>query len=107
MPDVTMYAFGSRGPVQTTYSGLVVPAPGSNTVSVDIRDIATMTREGYTLTGGANNLGATADPTASSDSSQGYGPGSVWINTAYPRVWICNSGVVGAASWTLLFQHPA
>ena len=48
-----------------------------------------------------NNLTATTDPLVTSDSSQGYGPGSVWINNAAGamRWWECLSAGLGAAVW--------
>jgi hypothetical protein len=47
-----------------------------------------------------SNLTATTDPTAANDSTQGYGIGSVWINTTIWRVWECMSAAVGAAVWS-------
>lgn len=46
-----------------------------------------------------NNFAATADPTASNDISQGYTPGSVWINTTANKAFICLSSAAGAAVW--------
>lgn len=48
-----------------------------------------------------NFITATVDPTASNDSTQGYKPSSIWVNTtATPkRVFICSSNTVGAAVW--------
>jgi len=105
MPKITMYSFaGNHQPVQTTYSGLVTPA-ADGSVLVDLRDQSTMMREGYSVGASVNNLTATTDPTVASDSSAGYGPGSVWINTTVPRVWTCTSAALSAAVWTLSFQQ--
>ena len=47
-----------------------------------------------------HNLSAVTDPGVSNDSSAGYGPGSIWINTVLGRVWGCVSNAVGAAVWS-------
>ena len=49
-----------------------------------------------------NNLTATTDPGASNDNTQGYGVGSVWINTTSTalRWWECISAATGAAQWS-------
>jgi hypothetical protein len=47
-----------------------------------------------------NNFAATADPTATDDSSKGYSAGSVWLNTTNGKVFVCGSATAGAASWT-------
>lgn len=46
-----------------------------------------------------NNFAATADPTVSNDVTQGYSAGSVWINTADGRAFLCYSAAKGAAVW--------
>lgn len=46
-----------------------------------------------------NNFAATADPTTANDSTQGYSPGSVWINTADGRAFLCYDATPGAAVW--------
>jgi len=48
-----------------------------------------------------SNLAATTDPGVSNDGTQGYGPGSVWINTTNGRVWIALTTATGAAAWAL------
>jgi hypothetical protein len=48
-----------------------------------------------------DNLAATADPTASNDNTQDYGPGSLWLNTTSNRAWLCESASTGAAVWVL------
>lgn len=47
----------------------------------------------------AHNLSATADPAVANDISQGYRPGSVWINKTAQRAFICVDGTLGAAVW--------
>jgi hypothetical protein len=48
-----------------------------------------------------NNFAATVDPTVSNDGTQGYTPGSVWINTVDGRSFLMQSNATGAAVWTL------
>ena len=52
-----------------------------------------------TFSGTKNNLVATSAPTATNDSSQGYGPGSVWIDTVANKIYIATSVAPGAANW--------
>jgi hypothetical protein len=58
------------------------------------------------LVGGAvgpfvHNGSAITDPGLTNDNTQGYQPGSMWINTAAGalRTWLCRSAATGAASW--------
>jgi hypothetical protein len=53
-----------------------------------------------------DNLAATADPVATSDNTQDYGPGSLWLNTSNMRVWMCVSNATGAAVWALDGVQP-
>lgn len=46
-----------------------------------------------------NNFAATTNPTSSNDSSQGYSPGSVWINVTDSLSFVCVVSSVGAAVW--------
>lgn len=48
-----------------------------------------------------NNYAASADPTVSNDSTQGYTAGSQWINTVDGRAFLALSVAVGAAVWVL------
>lgn len=50
---------------------------------------------------GISNFSASSDPGAANDASQGYQPGSVWLNTAAGtlRTWLCRDATVGAARW--------
>ena len=50
---------------------------------------------------GINNFTATTDPGSGNDNTQGYGPGSEWINTTLSREWTCISAGTGAAVWSL------
>ena len=40
-----------------------------------------------------------ADPTAGNDSTQGYEPLSLWLNSNTNDLWVCKSATVGAAVW--------
>lgn len=51
---------------------------------------------------GKSNLSAATDPVATSDSSKGYGVGSVWINTTAGKVWECVDPTASAAVWNFL-----
>ena len=54
--------------------------------------------------GGKNNLAATATPTTTNDSGEGYAPGSMWENTTTGRVYICVGNTANAAVWRELVQ---
>lgn len=53
-----------------------------------------------------NNFAATTDPTASNDVSQGYTPGSQWINNVDGKVFVMVSNAKGAAVWQTDSQAP-
>lgn len=46
-----------------------------------------------------NNFGASTNPGVNDDSSDGYGPGSLWINIVSPAAFINITAGVGAADW--------
>ena len=46
-----------------------------------------------------HNFTATADPTPTNDSSEGYGVGSVWINTSTKTIFKCVDATTGNADW--------
>ena len=52
--------------------------------------------------GGKNNTTATADPTTADDGTQGYAPGSVWINATTGYAHICLHNTENAANWVPL-----
>jgi hypothetical protein len=54
------------------------------------------------LTIALNNLGSGFSPTSTDDSGDGYGVGSIWINTTAHTVYICVDATVNAASWKFL-----
>lgn len=48
-----------------------------------------------------NNYGATAAPTVSNDSTQGYEVGSQWVNTSTGTAYTCLDATAGAAVWVI------
>lgn len=46
-----------------------------------------------------HNLSATTDPTTGSDDTQGYEPGSLWVNVTLDKVFFCADNGTGAAIW--------
>ena len=49
--------------------------------------------------GAQNNFTATADPTVSDDETEGYSPGSEWLNTTTESLFFCVDDSPGAAVW--------
>jgi hypothetical protein len=47
-----------------------------------------------------SNFAAVLNPTVNNDGTQGYVPGSRWINTANGTEWVCISNGTGAAVWS-------
>ena len=55
---------------------------------------------GYTVRMIRDNRAAVVNPDVSNDQTQGYSPGSLWVNTSAPAaVWFCASAATGAAVW--------
>jgi len=52
------------------------------------------------VAGTQNNLAASADPTATNDTTQGYSVGSTWVNTTSDTAFICVDATASAAIWT-------
>lgn len=52
-----------------------------------------------TLVGVKHQINGAAAPGAADDSSQGYSPGSVWIDTTNAQSYVCISSAAGAAVW--------
>lgn len=46
------------------------------------------------------NLSAVSDPGVGDDSGDGYSVGSVWVNTAGNKVFLCANATLGAAVWS-------
>ncbi len=53
-----------------------------------------------------DNIAATTDPGVSNDLTQGYIPGSYWLNTTSSRLWCCLGNAAGAAAWFLAGVVP-
>lgn len=85
---------------QSDAFGLITGVPYVNT---DLRDllVAGCTVLGINGVQGRNNPAATTDPTATSDNTQDYAAGSIWVNTTNGRAWTCVSAATGAATWAL------
>lgn len=49
--------------------------------------------------GGKNNTTATANPTTSDDLTQGYAPGSIWINENTGYTFLCLHNTENSANW--------
>jgi hypothetical protein len=49
--------------------------------------------------GGLNNLDTVIDPTELDDANSGYSRGSIWLNSATKRVFVCLDQTVGSAIW--------
>lgn len=47
----------------------------------------------------SNNFTATANPTAANDITQGYTPGSIWVNATNETTWTAITTASGAAVW--------
>ena len=47
----------------------------------------------------ANKFDATVAPTANEDIADGYGPGSLWLNTSSNILYVCESNAAAAAVW--------
>jgi hypothetical protein len=46
-----------------------------------------------------SNLSASVAPTINEDSGDGYGIGSLWIDTTAAQLYVCEDATVGAANW--------
>lgn len=49
-----------------------------------------------------HNLSASAAPGVGDDSTDGYSPGSLWIDATNSLAYICKSAAAGAAAWQLI-----
>lgn len=51
------------------------------------------------LTNETNMVFSNTDPTVNNDASEGYRPGSFWVNQTGEDVFTCLDATVGAAKW--------
>jgi hypothetical protein len=56
----------------------------------------------YGASGYLNKYDAAAAPTANEDVADGYGPGSLWLDTSSNLAYICESNGAAAAVWNVL-----
>lgn len=49
-----------------------------------------------------HKINGTAAPTSADDSDDGYGPGSVWVDTTNDRAYVCVDATVAAAVWVYI-----
>lgn len=56
----------------------------------------------YGASGYLNKYDATVAPTANEDVADGYGPGSLWLDTSSNLAYICESNGAAAAVWNVL-----
>jgi len=49
--------------------------------------------------GGQGNFAATSNPIVTNDETEGYGVGSLWMNTNTKRIYVCVDASTGAAVW--------
>ena len=52
--------------------------------------------------GGRNNTTATADPTTTNDNTEGYAPGSIWINANTGYTHMCLFNTTNNANWVTI-----
>jgi len=82
----------------TTYKGVTVPDSTPPTdagahLAEDVRALADQVV--YTTS---------TDPTGTNDTTQGFAPGSEWLNTSSLQIWECVAAAAGAAVWTPVIQ---
>lgn len=79
----------SSASIATAYGYLAVESNGSSRWTIVDQTIGNVT----------NNYAATAYPTASNDSTQGYAVGSRWLLPATGEMFFCRAASTGAAVW--------
>ena len=75
---------GPKIPLSTSVAGYLQPANGG--------------------VGGQNKTDATANPVVTNDNTEGYAPGSLWLNNNTGRVFLCVGNSTGAAVWREIAQ---
>ena len=110
---ILMKAPGGSGLVVATgplNSGQTYTVDANGFVLVAPNDVPELIRAGFLVASEQlnyrDNLVATADPAVSNDNTQDYGPGSLWLNSATMRVWMCLTNATGAAVWALDGVQP-
>lgn len=84
---------------QASITSFVIPANGQ------VYLVWRYDGSGYKLLGDApylNNYSANTAPGVGDDIANGYGPGSLWLNTTSNLAYICESNAAGSAVWNLL-----
>jgi hypothetical protein len=79
-------------------NGVITNVPPGYALVDLLADGCTFAQDGVS---GIDNFTATADPVATNDQTQDFGPGSNWYNAATGRLWTCCSAATGAAVWAL------
>lgn len=89
--------YNTRGASYTAdaFGVVTVPSPTNQ----DITDLVNAGLISLGVAQARSNVTATTDPLVTNDSSQDYGAGSIWLNTATGVEWRCVSAGVGAAVW--------
>jgi len=103
--DITVgrgLTFGSM----STANRILYASAAAGTVVYDTTDSKLYIWDGtaWQLIDSPKNNVATVDPTASNDSAQGYLAGSLWLNTAANRYFICENNTAGSAVWERIDQ---
>lgn len=70
-----------------------------NTTSIPTGTVISLTVPNSNYVLQKQNLSATAMPTSSDDSADGYSLGSLWINTTTDKAYICVDSTAGASVW--------
>lgn len=61
--------------------------------------VSDMFQAGFTIALVPNNVTATADPSATNDTTEGYAQGSTWLNNTTGRMFVCRDATDSAAVW--------
>ena len=80
-----------------SYKGLQVPNTSSGDAGINLTS-------NLELLADRSVYSASADPSTSDDSTEGFAAGSLWMNTSSLQVWQCTNPATGAAVWTQVIQ---
>ena len=64
------------------------------------RAILDLTQLGCLPANAGTAVSASSDPISTNDNTQGFGIGSVWVDSTGPKVWVATAVGTGAATWT-------